>query len=184
MYDPLEADPSTLRRRAAWRFRGSDRPAFASIPQPDEESVWDYPRPPRIVRDLRRVEVFFDGQLLADSRNAVRVLETASPPTFYLPPPDVCVDRLVPSGRDSFCEWKGIAIDFDLIDGPGSVAWRYDRVFSEFDSIAGWYAFYPSKLDCRVDGERVRPQPGGYYGGWITKEIVGPVKGDTRCLAD
>lgn len=179
MSEPLEPTPHVLRQRRQWRFRGEDRPGFAVRPGPDQESVWDYPRPPRIVPDDRRVEVRdAGGRVIASSARAVRVLETASPPTWYLPPGDVALDRLVPSGRASHCEWKGLAEDLDLVDGPASVAWRYPRTYPEFSAIAGWIAFYPAKLDCRVAGERVRPQPGGYYGGWVTDEIVGPVKGE------
>ena len=181
MTKSLRADRHTLRRRRQWRYRGSERPAFAIAPGPGEESVWDYPRPPRIAPDGRRIEVRYGGETLASTTRAVRVLETASPPTFYLPPEDVLVERFVESGRRSICEWKGIAVDLDLAGGPGSVAWCYREVFSEFESIAGWLAFYPARLDCRVDGERVRPQPGGYYGGWLTDEIVGPVKGEPGC---
>ena len=90
----------------------------------------------------------------------------------------IMIAALAPSGRRSLCEWKGEAVDFDLVDGPGSVAWCYPRVFPEFAGIAGWFAFYPSRLECFVADERARPQPGGYYGGWLTEEIVGPVKGE------
>jgi len=177
----LEPDRDILEHRQRWRYRGDDRPDFAIPPGPGEESVWDYPRPPRIVVDPRRVEVFFDDESIAMTTQAVRVLETASPPTFYIPPADVALHRLVESGQRSMCEWKGLAVDFDLADGPRSVGWCYPRVFPEFETIAGWFAFYPAMLDCRVAGERVRAQPGGYYGGWITGEIVGPVKGEPGC---
>lgn len=79
------------------------------------------------------------------------------------------------------CEWKGVALDFDLLQGPPSVAWCYPQTFPEFDAIAGWISFYPAKLACFVADERVRPQPGGFYGGWITDELVGPVKGEPGC---
>ena len=177
----LEPDRNILRHRRMWRYRGESRPDFSIPPGPGEESVWDYPRPPRIVSDRRRVQVSFEGRRIAESMQAVRVLETASPPTFYIPPVDVRVDWLIESGSSSMCEWKGVAVDFDLVDGPRSVGWCYPRVFPEFESIAGWFAFYPAKLECRVDAEQVRPQPGGYYGGWLTCEIVGPVKGEPGC---
>ena len=174
----LEADARVLASRNAWTYRGHERPPFARAPGEGEESVWDYPRPPRLVADDRLVEVGLGDRIVARTRRAVRVLETASPPTFYLPPGDVEMDWLVPSGARSFCEWKGIAVDLDLRDGPRSVGWRYPETFPEFEAIAGWPAFYPARLECFVDGERVRPQPGGYYGGWLTREIVGPVKGE------
>jgi len=177
----LKASDEVLEHRRRWRYRGDERPAGAIVPNQDQESVWDYPRPPSIVAESRRVEVRFGNDLLADSLRAVRVLETASPPTFYLPPADVRTDRLVESGRESMCEWKGIAQDFDLVEGPTSVAWCYARTFPEFASIAGWFSFYPARLECFVAGERVRPQPGGFYGGWITDEVVGPVKGEPGC---
>ncbi len=178
MTETLQADARIEAARARWRNRGQARPDFAIVPQEGQESVWDYPRPPRLEGDARRVEVRAGGRLVAATDRAVRVLETASPPTFYIHPDDVDRDALVPSGRTSLCEWKGQAVDFDLVDGPGSVAWCYPRVFPEFAALAGWFAFYPARVECFVDGERVRPQPGGYYGGWITDEIVGPVKGE------
>ena len=196
----LVLDAAVLRARRQWHYTGRSRPTFAVEPRAGQESVWDYPRPPRIAPESRRVEVRFGDELIADSERAVRVLETASPPTFYLPPSDVAIARLVPSGGRSMCEWKGVAIDFDLaaepvsagptvsasaasVDSMASVAWCYERTFPEFAAIEGWFSFYPARLDCRVAGEGVRPQPGGYYGGWITNEIVGPVKGEPGCRA-
>ena len=168
--------------RDKWALRGQRRPDFAHAPGPGEESVWDYPRPPRIVADPRAVEVRFGDRVIASTTRAVRVLETASPPTFYVPPDEVDTAALVESGRRSLCEWKGEAVDFDLVGGPPSVAWCYPRVFPEFADIAGWLAFYPARLACFVAGERVRPQPGGYYGGWITDHVVGPFKGEPGTL--
>ena len=104
------------------------------------------------------------------------MLETASPPAFYLPPADVDDALLHPSGRTTFCEWKGLAHEFDLAERPG-VAWAYVDTFPEFTDIAGYFSFYPGRLHCTVDGETVRAQPGDYYGGWVTAEIVGPTKG-------
>lgn len=178
MTDFLHADARIEASRSHWRHRGQTRPDFAKPTREGQESVWDYPRPPRIVPDPRPVEVRFEGRVIASTTRAIRVLETASPPTFYVRPEDVDRAALVPSGRTSMCEWKGQAVDFDLADGPASVAWCYPRVFPEFAEIAGWFAFYPARVECFVDDERVRPQPGGYYGGWITDEIVGPVKGE------
>ena len=174
----LKPDARILTARAGWRYRGDRRPEFALAADPGQESVWDYPRPPLLIADARRVVVRHGERVLADSVGAFRVLETASPPTFYLPPADVRLELLVESGRRSHCEWKGEALDLDLVQGPTSVAWVYRRTYAEFLPIAGWVAFYPSRVDCLVGGERVRPQPGGYYGGWITDEIVGPVKGE------
>jgi uncharacterized protein (DUF427 family) len=168
-------------RRQAWRHRGQSRPAFAVAPRAGQESVWDYPRPPAIVGDERLVEVRLGGELIARSARALRVLETASPPTFYLPPEDVAMARLEPAAGNSFCEWKGQARYFD-VRAAGRIAaraaWCYPEPFSEFAAIAGYISFYPGRVDCWVGGEQVQPQTGGFYGGWVTDEIVGPFKGE------
>ncbi len=148
---------------------------------PGEESVWSYPRPPRLVADSRRVEVRYAGQLVAATRRAVRHLETASPPTFYLPPEDVRRDLLEEAAGTSHCEWKGRAVYWDLVvsgQRAARAAWSYPRPAAGYRELAGWFGFYPGRVDeCLVDGERVRPQPGPFYGGWMTREIRGPVKG-------
>jgi uncharacterized protein (DUF427 family) len=108
----------------------------------------------------------------------VRVLETASPPTFYIPPDDVERERLVPVRGRSHCEWKGEARYWALEPDGEPVAWSYPDPYPEFAVIRDWLAFYPGRVECRVDGERVRPQPGRFYGGWITDELVGPFKGE------
>lgn len=183
MSDFLEPDEQTERHRSQWHYRGAVRPPFALAPRMDEESVWDYPRPPQLVDDPRRIEVVTKKGVIASTTRAIRVLETASPPTYYIPPADVEVDSLEETGETSFCEWKGIATDLRLAGratGP-SVAWIYPRVFREFEPITGWYAFYPGRIECYLAGERVRPQPGGYYGGWLTDGIVGPIKGERDC---
>jgi uncharacterized protein (DUF427 family) len=175
MNDDLE------RARSGWRNRGHKRPPFAHTPGKGEESVWDYPRPPVIVDDHREVVVMSGDQEIARSCRAVRVLETASPPTFYLPPDDVNEEFLIPASGQSFCEWKGSASYFDVRTQEMTVpaaAWTYREPFPEFATIAGWYAFYPGKVACFVAGDRVRAQAGGFYGGWITREIVGPFKGE------
>jgi len=169
------------RARAKWRHRGGPRPAFAEEPGPGRESVWDYPRPPRIDFDTRRVEVCAGGLGLADTARALRVLETASPPTFYLPMEDVRLERLVRAAQRSACEWKGSAHYWTLLDdsaGAGPVAWGYAHPLAGFERLAGHLAFYPGRVECRVAGERVRPQPGSFYGGWVTSEITGPFKGE------
>ncbi|MDH3299290.1 MAG: DUF427 domain-containing protein [Acidimicrobiia bacterium] len=165
--------------RSQWANTGRARPPFAEEPGPGQESVWDYPRPPALVTDERLVVVGDPDEPLALTRNALRVLETASPPTFYLPPGDVDVERLVVVPGSSMCEWKGQARYWALPDQPDEViAWDYPKPFPEFEQLAGYLSFYPGRIECRVDGEVVRPQPGGFYGGWITDEIVGPVKGE------
>lgn len=165
-----------------WAHRGQGRPTFAIVPGPGQESVWDYPRPPRIVQDRRRVEVRLGDLMLAGSSRCLRVLETASPPTFYIPPGDLRMDQLRRAAGRTRCEWKGQATYFDLIDLKGDrierAAWSYEAPSVPFEVIAGWVSFYPGRVACFVDGERVRPQPGGFYGGWVTGEIVGPYKGE------
>lgn len=169
------------RARAHWKHRGSDRPAWAAVPAPGQESVWDYPRPPRIDLDSRLVRVVANGHTLAETVNAVRILETASPPTFYIPRDDVRMEWLEPARGASLCEWKGSASYWALRDTEGqpvNVGWSYENPFPEFASIRGHLSFYPSRVECYVDADRVRPQPGDFYGGWITPEVVGPFKGD------
>lgn len=163
-----------------WKHRGQARPDFAIAPAPGQESVWDYPRPPRIVADARRVEVRAGGELIAGTTSALRVLETASPPTFYFPAHDVDRGRLVRIGGASRCEWKGRAGYWALTEDPArrAIGWSYEQPTPEFAAIAGALSFYPALVECTVEGERVLPQPGGFYGGWVTAEIVGPVKGD------
>ena len=173
----LAVTQEILAARAKWRYRGTRRPPFAVVPGSGLESVWDYPRPPRIEPDPRRIRVVHGDLVLAESTAALRILETASPPTFYLPPDDVAVDRLRPSGRRSRCEWKGLAQAFELADIQGA-AWSYAETFPEFAAIAGFFSFHAAKVRCTVSGEAVRPQPGGYYGGWITAEVIGPFKGE------
>ena len=153
-------------------------------PGPGQESVWDYPRPPRIEPSKRRVRVIFNGTAVGDSTRAVRILETSSPPTYYLPPEDVAPGLLRPAAdeRTTWCEWKGRASYLDLVAGDRvseRAAWRYENPRPDFEAIAGWVAFYPGRVDeCNLGDERVRPQGGTYYGGWVTDEIVGPYKGE------
>ncbi|WP_340102639.1 DUF427 domain-containing protein [Rhodohalobacter sp. 8-1] len=164
-----------------WKYNGETRPDFAKEPGDGEESVWDYPRPPSTVPDDRKVEVRWMGQLIAQTEKSIRVLETASPPTFYLPPTDVNTSYLKESSGSSFCEWKGSATYWNIeINGRvlENAAWLYEDPNPAFRSIAGYFSFYPAKVDCYVDDIRVKPQPGSFYGGWMTPEIVGPVKGE------
>jgi len=164
-----------------WANTGSRRPDFAVEPGPGQESVWDYPRPPRVVRDDRLVEVRVGEIVIARTSRAVRVLETASPPTFYLPPSALEAGALERTDGMSRCEWKGEAVYWDVVV-PGSrrpaAAWSYPDPFPDFEALRDFVSFYPARLDCFVGGERVTPQPGGFYGGWITSEVVGPFKGD------
>lgn len=151
-------------------------------PRRGQESAWDYPRPPAARRDGRRVQVWFAGEKIADSGRTVRVLETSHPPTFYIPAGDVLVRHLEPSGRHSFCEFKGHAAYYNVRIGErvaGNAAWTFPDPAPGFEVITEHFAFYPSPMErCLVNGETVKPQPGGFYGGWITSDVVGPFKGD------
>ncbi len=148
---------------------------------PGQESVWDYPRPAVAERTTRHVRIVFDSRLLADTRRPVRVLETSHPPSWYVPLTDVDQTLLQPAAHTSVCEWKGRARYFDLV-GPTrtarQAAWAYNNPTPSFEAIKGHLAVYPALMDlCEVDGERARPQPGHFYGGWITSGVVGPFKG-------
>ncbi len=169
------------RARASWQNDGRRRPPFAVVPTNGRESVWDYPRPPQVVAEARRVEIRRDGHVVADSTRVLRVLETASPPTFYLPFADVRPNLLRPTAGGSRCEWKGEARYWDVVAGGRVVeraAWSYPRPFEDYARLADHVAFYPVDLECDLGGERVRAQPGGFYGGWVTDELVGPFKGE------
>ncbi len=176
----MQPDNDLLAERF-WQHRGQARPAFAVEPGKGQESVWDYPRPPVLVEELRLVEVRVDKCLIASTTRAVRVLETASPPTFYLPREDIEMDLLRTASGHSFCEWKGQASYFDLCCGSATIArsaWSYEHPTDAFLRIAGYISFYPETIACYVGGERVCPQTGGFYGGWVTSEIAGPFKGE------
>ncbi len=162
-----------------WRYTGQERPDFALDPEPGQESVWDYPRPPRCEQVARHVRVHNGERQLARTSVAIRVLETASPPTYYLPPSTIDLKQLVEIGGSSFCEWKGAARYFALRDDARrAVAWSYPSPSARFSDIANFLSFYPALVACYVNDEPVRPQPGGFYGGWVTDEIVGPFKGE------
>ena len=162
-----------------WEHDGSRRPPFAEEPGEDQESVWDYPRPPAIEACGGRVEVLDGPVRIAGSTRAFRVLETASPPTLYIPPDDVQTDRLLRVPGSSYCEWKGAAVYWALArDLSEPVAWSYPDPEPAFEVIRDHLAFYPGRIECRLDDERVRPQGGGFYGGWVTDAIVGPWKGE------
>ena len=177
--------------RQGWHHRGGQRPPFAVEPAAGQESVWDYPRPPMLVADPREVVVTFAGAAVARTTRAIRVLETSHPPTFYVPREDVQVARLAAITSRSGCEWKGEATFYDVVgDVSGDVsvgatgvqrarraAWSYQAPFDGAEAIAGHIAFYAHLVDAMVDGVKVLPQEGGFYGGWITPELTGPFKG-------
>jgi uncharacterized protein (DUF427 family) len=147
------------------------------------ESVWDYPRPPRLEQSSRLVRVVLGGGVLAQTRRAHRVLETSHPPVFYIPLDDVRPGALVASAAPgSFCEFKGRARYYDAIGADGRrvprAGWNYPYPSPGFEAIRDSIAFYPALMDeCTVDGEPVLAQAGDFYGGWITSEITGPFKG-------
>jgi uncharacterized protein (DUF427 family) len=166
--------------RASWTNRGQKRPAFAIAPGPGQESVWDYPRPPLIVSDPREVIVRWGGRLVVRTQRALRVLETSHPPTFYLPLADTDRSLLREAAGASYCEWKGPARYWSLVDGGETlerIGWSYPAPLPGAEILHDRIAFYAHTLACTVGGEPAQPQPGGFYGGWITPELVGPFKG-------
>jgi uncharacterized protein (DUF427 family) len=159
-----------------------DRPEKAIAPGPGQESVWDYPRPPKIAAVTERIRVLLNGLVIADSSRAHRVLETASPPVYYLPPEDVRMDLLESSDYSTICEWKGVCQYWSVRAGNRLVenaAWSYPEPLAGYEAIQGHIAFYAGKMDaCYVGQYLVTPQAGDYYGGWVTPNIVGPFKGE------
>ncbi len=144
------------------------------------ENVEDYPRPPVVEAVPHQITIRLEGALVAETSQALRVLETFHAPTYYLPPADIH-SALRPSARRSFCEWKGQARYFDVLIGETiavNAAWAYDTPADEFSVLAGYLAFYAGLMsDIRVGGLRVIPQPGDFYGGWVTPNLDGRIKG-------
>lgn len=169
--------------RDAWR--NSVRPARIEPVAAGEESVWDYPRPPQVRGALGPVRVEHAGQVIAKSDRALRVVETAGAPVYFVPRDDVADGVLRETDYVTVCEWKGAAVHYDLVL-PGvrveHAAFAYPEPLDDLDAnmarIAGWVAFYPARVDaCFVGSEKVVPQPGGYYAGWVMRAIKGPIKG-------
>jgi uncharacterized protein (DUF427 family) len=152
-----------------------------AIPEEGQESVWDYPRPPRLEAFEKAISVEFGGETIAKTTHAQRVLETSHPPTYYLPLEAVREGVLLPTDNTTFCEWKGVARYFHVTVGKfkaENAAWAYHRPTAAFDAIRDHVAFYAHLMDaCYVEAERVQSQLGGFYGGWITSKVVGPFKG-------
>lgn len=150
-------------------------------PGPGQESVWDYPRPPRLEDSNKHIQVFFNGIAIADTHAAKRVLETSHPPHYYIPPEDIKMEYLTATPKSSWCEWKGQAAYYTLKVGEVqkiNAAWCYQHPVAAFADIKDYVAFYPNLMEaCYVDGEKVEAQAGDFYGGWITSDIVGPFKG-------
>lgn len=156
-------------------------------PDEDQESVWDYPRPPRLERCDRTLKVIHAGDVIAETTDGWRVLETSHPPNYYFPPDDVAMEWLRESDAPpTTCEWKGRTRYYDLIVPETSnrnvieqVAWYYPDPVDQFAELTDAIAFYAHRIDeAWVDGERAEPQPGNFYGGWITSDVVGPFKGE------
>ncbi len=151
-------------------------------PGPGQESVWDYPRPPRLETVPQHLEVVAGGVTIAVTDAGLRVLETSHPPVYYFPPADVDQAALRPASGSSFCEWKGVARYFDVVVGAATlakVAWAYPEPTAPFAQLVDHVAFYCAPMDrCTVGGEVATPQPGGFYGGWVTGSVVGPFKGE------
>lgn len=148
------------------------------------ESVWDYPRPPRLEASARELKIVHAGVTIAETSRSMRILETSHPPVYYIPQADIAMEYVKPSSRrGSFCEFKGAARYWSLVlpDGGGrvdDVAWSYARPSKSYAALKDYLAFYASRVDaCTVDGELVVPQPGDFYGGWITSHVKGPFKG-------
>jgi len=167
---------------AHWRGLRRERPERVEVPGPGRESVWDYPRPPRVEAVSAPLRVEFAGVVVAETRRGLRVVETSSPPAYYFPPEDVKTAFLRPMRHAAFCEWKGEA-SYWTLSARGreseAAAWSYASPNAGYEALAGWFAFHAGRADaCYVGDERAAPQPGGYYGGWITSAVAGPFKGE------
>ncbi len=148
---------------------------------PGQESVWSYPRPPRLEESNKLVQVVFNGVVIAETQRAKRILETSHPPVYYIAPEDIQMQYLAPTSQHSYCEWKGAASYYTVsVNGKTveNAAWYYRKPTKGYEALADYIAFYPSLMDaCYVNGEQVQAQKGDFYGGWITSDIVGPFKG-------
>ena len=173
--------PEQAREMTRWRAMRRERPRDVVVPGAGQESVWDYPRPPRVEPVMAEVRVALAGVQLACSERAYRVCETAGAPVYYVPPADVRMACLATTERETLCEWKGMARYWSADVGGRvvvDVAWSYPDPETPYAVIRDYLAFFPGRVDAAfVGGERVRPQPGGFYGGWVTSAIVGPFKG-------
>jgi uncharacterized protein (DUF427 family) len=150
-------------------------------PGPDQESVWDYPRPPALEPVEARIRVVYNDVTIADTTDAYRVLETSHPPVYYLPPSDIEMDHLQRTARTSMCEFKGRAVYYTVHVADRTAqhaAWGYPNPTDRFAALRDHFAFYPDAMDaCYVGDEQARAQEGSFYGGWITDDVVGPFKG-------
>lgn len=150
-------------------------------PGPGQESVWDYPRPPRIEDSQKHIQIIFNGVVIAETQRAKRILETSHPPVYYIAPEDIQMKYFRRSNKHTYCEWKGVASYYTINVADKTIedgAWYYPAPSTGYETLVDHVAVYPSQMDvCYVDGEKVQSQPGDFYGGWITKDIVGPFKG-------
>lgn len=189
--DPMQPPPGPSALMAtvtAWRARERRRPTAAEIvrPGPGQESVWGYPRPPKVTAEPRLIQVVFNGRTIVETRRAKRVVETSGAPVYYVPLADVACGVLASTTDWSICEWKGTARYFDVTVAPLTAeraAWHYpdplDDLGQGYTALRVHVAFYASAMGaCFIGGERVHPQSGDYYGGWVTSDVVGPFKGD------
>ncbi|WP_138499232.1 DUF427 domain-containing protein [Nostoc sp. PA-18-2419] len=155
-------------------------------PQPGQESVWDYPRPACLEDTNKQLRIICHGIVLAETNKGKRVLETSHPPVYYFPPEDIKLEHLIETSKKGLCEWKGAYQYYDVSVGDKYLkyaAWRYFDPTPDFISIAKYYGFTASLMDaCYVNDELVTPQPGDFYGGWITADIVGPFKGSAGTM--
>ncbi|GMN10194.1 DUF427 domain-containing protein [Croceitalea sp. MTPC9] len=173
--------PDWLKKaRMSWEYNGKGRPPFAKEPKKGQISVWDFPRPPAIEKVKKEISVYQEKNCLAKTRNGYAIMETAHPPSYYIPPTDINQNFLIRiPNKKSLCEWKGSAIYWALKTDPEqAIAWSYPDPFSEFEAIKDHLAFYPQQLNCFIKQEKVTPQPGKSYAGWITTNLVGPFKGE------
>ncbi len=180
--DPIEI----ARRTARARTRARQRPPARDIQAPAawQESVWDYPRPPRIEPVSETVEVAYEACTIARTTEALRVIETAGAPVIYIPAHDVREGRLQITGDWGLCEWKGVYYNFDLTLGDRVVSqagWMFPEPFTDlgqgYERLRRHFAFHPAKVTCMLGEDCVRAQPGGHYGGWVTERVTGPFKG-------
>ena len=169
-----------LKARDKWQFNSQKRPSFAEEPKEGQVSVWDFPRPPALEKVHQEISIYVGKTCIAKTTNAYAVMETAHPPSYYLPPADVDHTQLIPlSKKTSLWEWKGSAKYWALKTAPSkAIAWSYESPFLEFEDIKNHFAFYPQYFDCFVGTEKARPQPGQFYAGWITDNLAGPFKGE------
>jgi len=152
-------------------------------PKPGQESVWDYPRPPKTEKTSKQIRIIYDGVLIAKSDRAVRVLQHGHPPVYYIPQEDIQMKFLIPSAKTSTCEFKGTASYYDIKSKTKenkNAAWTYPNPSPGYEMIRDYVAFYPKFMDaCYVNNERVLPELDEYFGGWVTHEIVGPFEGSS-----